>query len=86
MITVVYGPPGSGKTRNSAALARHFRARRVLDGWSLRWAGCSEAWGGTPPMDGDLLLTTEAPPFAIGAHAICAVPIEQVLIAIGKRN
>lgn len=86
MITIVYGPEGSGKTTNSVALARYFRARRILDGWSSRWAGCSEAWGGRAPADGDLLLTTDEPPFAIGAHAIRAVPIEQALLAIGKRN
>lgn len=33
MTTIVYGPAGCGKTRNSALLADHFGASRVVDGW-----------------------------------------------------
>jgi len=32
MITMVYGPQASGKTRNKDALAKHFDHMRVLDG------------------------------------------------------
>ncbi len=33
MITIVYGPPGCGKTRNAERLARHFGYVKVVDGW-----------------------------------------------------
>lgn len=31
--TIVHGPKACGKTRNAAALARHFRAARICDDW-----------------------------------------------------
>lgn len=31
MITVIYGPQGSGKTRHREALATHFGCTRILD-------------------------------------------------------
>ena len=34
-LTLIYGPMGSGKTRNKAAFARHFGHTTVIDGVNL---------------------------------------------------
>jgi hypothetical protein len=31
---IIYGEPGCGKTRNAAALAKHFRKKYIVDNWS----------------------------------------------------
>lgn len=33
-ILYIYGPPGSGKTRNAHNLANKFKKTRIIDGWS----------------------------------------------------
>ncbi|ARR54579.1 hypothetical protein HY78_14635 [Rhizorhabdus wittichii DC-6] len=56
MITIVYGSAGTGMSHHSQAIRRHFRSRRVIDGWS--------AFDDHAVNDGDLLLTND-PPMAI---------------------
>lgn len=36
-ITVIYGPPASGKTRNSDRLAQHYRKHVVVDEGKCSW-------------------------------------------------
>ncbi len=33
MTTIVFGPPGCGKTTNAELLKKHFGERVVVDGW-----------------------------------------------------
>lgn len=46
---IITGPQGCGKTRNGAALARHYGKRRVIDDWTL----------GTPIPADAIALTNE---------------------------
>ena len=52
---IVSGPAGSGKTRNAEALARHYKCRFILDGWTR----------GKPKGNGCLVLTSDSHPGAI---------------------
>lgn len=36
MTVIIYGPPASGKTRNSEALRRHYGCLQVVDDWERR--------------------------------------------------
>lgn len=47
MITIIYGPEGSGKTRNANYLKGKYAAKRIVDEWN----GVFEL------KDGDLILT-----------------------------
>jgi hypothetical protein len=51
VILIVYGPAGSGKTRNAEKLMRHFGCTRIVDEWD----------GKRPLVDGDVALTQSAP-------------------------
>ena len=51
MITIIWGPPGSGKTRNAAFLKGKYGCKRVID----------EYMGVQEPRDGDLLLCQQEP-------------------------
>lgn len=59
---VIYGPQACGKTRNAAALARHFGLTRVLDG-DHGYEGLWEP--GQPAPAGCLVLTGEPQPGAL---------------------
>lgn len=55
MITIIHGPPGSGKTKNAQALLQRFGSKRLLDETII-----------TPELfktvrDGDLILTQTDP-------------------------
>lgn len=52
---IISGPPGSGKTQNGEALARHYGKSRIVDEWSE---------GDRLPADA-LVLTCDAPAGAI---------------------
>lgn len=60
-ITVIYGPPGSGKTTNRDYLKGKYNAERVLDDWPHME---KEA------KDGDLLLTTNPATAPVGSIVI----------------
>ena len=53
MATIIYGPPGCGKSRNIDKLKAMFKAKRVIDEWD----------GKSPLRLDDLALTTNSPPF-----------------------
>lgn len=80
-ITVIYGPPASGKTVNADNLQQHYGCQRVIDDW--------RTYRGKPvqkvePRDGDLVLTTELVP-EILKHFPRAniISIETALASIG---
>lgn len=60
-ITVIYGPPGSGKTTNASYLKGKYGAKRVIDEWPHT---------DTIPKDGDLLLTQQPSTAPQGARVI----------------
>ncbi len=73
-IIIIYGAPGSGKTRRAEQLRRHYGGKRVIDGWD----------GGSGLHPGDIALTNLQPPFCqSGARAI---PIEKAKAAITTRK
>ncbi len=72
MITIVYGPMGCGKTRNSQRLAHHFGYVKIVDGWD----GRSEL----PPNC--LVLTVERPKAIRGARV---VPFQDAMAAVEAR-
>jgi hypothetical protein len=55
MIVIVYAGHGEGKTTHAKSLQKKFKCKRIVDEWMP----------GSPNRDGDLLLTTAAPPFDI---------------------
>lgn len=59
-ITVIWGPPGSGKTRNSKFLSKKYHAKRVIDEWPRPIL----------PQDGDLILTQSPMSAPMGANII----------------
>lgn len=71
-IVIIHGPQASGKTRYSQFFRKHYRCRRIIDGWDQFQALES----------GDLALTTEEPPFAVPGAKVVA--IKAALKAIGK--
>lgn len=61
---VVYGPPGSGKTRHAPELLARFGCLAIVDPWD----------GRSPLRRGDLALTQCAPPYR--AAVDLSVPFE----------
>lgn len=57
VVTFIYGPAKSGKTRNREAFRTYFGCGRVVDDWSRRDQRMLEA--------GDLVLTKEQPPYGL---------------------
>jgi hypothetical protein len=76
-ILVIYGPPASGKTRNAAALAKHYGRATIIDTWE-------QDGRRNEVRDGDLVLTN-APVAVIEAAFPKAdlISIEDALEAIG---
>lgn len=61
-IVIVHGPQACGKTRNSAALMKHFGCNKITDDWYN---------GRCTLKPGTLALTTDAPPFDVkGAKVV----------------
>lgn len=79
-MTIIYGPPMSGKTQNSERLRSHYRCARVLDDWT-EGRGFP---GGVKPQRADLILTYE-PRETCARHFPTAriVSITNALRAIG---
>lgn len=78
-VIVIYGPTGSGKTRNGEYLRNFFGAKRVVDEWD----------GKTELQDGDLALTNTVPPFVcatITLHIHAAVALAGGALAGGKKQ
>ncbi len=75
MITVIYGPQASGKTRFAKQLAKHYGCNRIVD------LGVCEV-GYRNPRDGDLVLTQEPPRDNKPAHVRC-IAIADALRAAG---
>ena len=76
MITNIFGPPASGKTRNKAAFQTHFSAKRVIE--------FDDIAGPSSFADGDLILSQlalERPP----GFRIQHVSIEDALALIGNK-
>lgn len=62
MITVIYGPQASGKTRNAEALKRHYGCRRIVD--DVFHVHLNRAKRGDSDVllrSGDLVLTNDKP-------------------------
>lgn len=76
-IVIVHGPKASGKTTNAERLRKHFKCKRIVDGWD----GYSHS---TRPRlkDGDLALTCDEPPFSVPGAKV--VDIETAKLAIGR--
>ncbi len=69
--TVIYGPPGSGKTRNAKRLATHYGCTKIIDGWEE----------GDPMVRDALHLTIPRPiPLSMSCRVI---PIDQALREMG---
>jgi len=60
-IVIIYGPKASGKTRHAEQFMRHFNSKRLVDEWSHN---------DIKPKEGDLVLTTDAPPFNVEGASI----------------
>lgn len=60
MITVIYGPQASGKTRNAEAFKRHYRCRRIVDdAFRVIRNGIRNGAGDVKLRSGDLVLTND---------------------------
>ncbi|MDH7453546.1 hypothetical protein QF205_10780 [Luteimonas composti] len=60
MITVIYGPQASGKTRNAEALKRHYGCRRIVDdAFHVVRNGVRNGVGDVKLRSGDLVLTND---------------------------
>jgi hypothetical protein len=71
---IVYGPPASGKTRNAAALARHFGCRQIIDDWD-----------DSLPIERGALHLTNVTPFKVNTS--CQVlTIEEALFLLELRG
>jgi len=77
-IVIVHGPKASGKTRNAARLKKHYKCKRIIDGWGD--FGLLQVL-----RDGDLVLTNMEPPFegATLPRGALVVDIEKAKRAIG---
>ncbi len=73
MITIIYGPQGSGKTRNAEAFKKHFNCKRIIDEYPNVE---------TKIEDGDLILSQEICTIFDG----CKVQIIPIDIALKEIN
>jgi DNA replication protein DnaC len=78
VITVIYGPPGSGKTFNSAFLKGKYAAKRIVDEWDGQHTG--------ELKDHDLVLTQRAPDAWTPTETATGVPLKYIHIAEALRR
>jgi hypothetical protein len=79
-ITVIYGPPASGKTVNAERLQKHYGCSGICDDWDPAGRMLHRK-----PLNGDLVLTNEMSVSEILKHLPRAriVSIETALASIG---
>lgn len=70
-IVIVYGPQASGKTRRASQLLKHFKCTRLVDDWNRT----------TKLRDGDLALTTDAPPFNVEGAKVFSIGAAKAALA-----